>query len=75
MEAAKLNINLPLKFNQVVDLVMQLPLNEKLKLSKVLLKETRLKKEYDDTLTHYASEKVLAKDWMLMEEEAAWKDL
>jgi hypothetical protein len=35
MEAANLNINLPLNFNQVVDLVRQLPYSEKLKLSEV----------------------------------------
>jgi len=75
MEAAKLNINLPLKFNQVVDLVMQLPLSEKIKLSKVLQNETEPKKANDNTQTYFASEKVLAKDWMLMEEEEAWKDL
>jgi translation initiation factor 2B subunit (eIF-2B alpha/beta/delta family) len=26
-------------------------------------------------LTHCASEKVLAKDWLLREEDEAWKDL
>ncbi len=32
------NINLPLKLNQVIDIVRQLPYKEKLKLSEVLKK-------------------------------------
>lgn len=75
MKAANLNINLPLNFNQVVDLVRQLPYSEKLKLSEVLKKETKQKPENDNILTHFASEKVLAKDWLLPEEDEAWKDL
>lgn len=31
--------------------------------------------ENDNTLTHFASEKVLAKGWLLHEEDKAWKDL
>ena len=75
MEAANLNINLPLNFNQVVDLVRQLPYKEKLKLSEVLKKEMKQKPDNDNILTYFASEKVLAKDWLLPEEEEAWKDL
>ena len=75
MKAANLHINLPLNFNQVVDLVRQLPYKEKLKLSEVLKEETKQKPENDNTLTHFASEKVLAKDWLLPEEDEAWKDL
>jgi hypothetical protein len=29
----------------------------------------------DKTLTHFASEKVLAKDWLTPEEDLAWQDL
>ena len=29
----------------------------------------------DEPLTHYASEKVLAKDWLSPEEDKAWKNL
>jgi hypothetical protein len=29
----------------------------------------------DKTLTHFASEKVLAKDWLSTEEDLAWQDL
>ncbi len=36
MKAADLNINLPLNFNQLVDLVKQLPYKEKLMLTEVL---------------------------------------
>ena len=75
MGVENLNINLPLNFNQVVDIVRQLPYKEKLLLSKVLKKETKQIPENDKTLTHFASEKVLAKDWLLHEEDEAWKDL
>ena len=75
MGAANLNINLPLNFNQVVDIIKQLPYSEKLKLSEVLKKETKQKLENDTIITHFASEKVLAKDWLLPEEDEAWKDL
>jgi hypothetical protein len=75
MEAANLNINLPLSFNQVVEIIKQLPYKEKLKLSEVLKKETKLNQGADKVLTHLASEKVLAKDWLLPEEDEAWKDL
>ena len=40
MKSANVNINLPLNFNQVVDLVKQLPYKEKLRLTEVLKKET-----------------------------------
>ena len=80
MEATNLNINVPLNFNQVVDIIKQLPYNEKLKLSEVLKKETKqIPKDTgtknDKILTHIASEKALAKDWLLPEEDEAWKDL
>jgi len=75
MKAADLNINLPLNFNQVVDLVKQLPYKEKLRLAEVLKKGTKQMPENDKVLTHFASEKVLAKDWLLPEEDEAWKDL
>ena len=29
----------------------------------------------DVTLTHFASEKILAKDWLTPEEDLAWQDL
>ncbi len=75
MKSADLNINLPLNFNEVVDIIKQLPYNEKIRLSEMLKRETKQEKEQDNVLTHLASEKVLAKDWMLPEEDEAWKDL
>ncbi len=75
MKTADLNINLPLNFNEVVDIIKQLPYNEKIRLSEMLKRETKQEKEQDNVLTHLASEKVLAKDWMLPEEDEAWKDL
>ena len=29
----------------------------------------------DKTLTHFASQEILAKDWLTVEEDLAWKDL
>jgi hypothetical protein len=75
MEPRNLNINLPLSFSQVLEIIRQLPYREKLKLSEVLKKETKQKQAEDKVLTHFASEKVLAKDWLLPEEDEAWKDL
>jgi hypothetical protein len=75
MKAANLNINLPLHFNQVVELIRQLPYKEKLRLTEVLRKETLREPLHDNTLTHFASEKSLAKDWLSPQEDEAWKDL
>jgi len=76
MENTSVNINLPLNFEQVLDIVKQLPYKEKLILSRALNKETKQgRKNIDPLETHFASEKVLAKDWLLPEEDNAWKDL
>ncbi len=75
MKAADLNIKISLNFKQIVDLVKQLPYKEKLKLTELLKKETKQTTRNDNILTHFASEKVLAKDWLLPEEDEAWKDL
>ena len=75
MKSPELNINLPLNFKQVIDLVKQLPHDEKIKLCKVLKIETGKTPDKDLTVTHYASEKVLSEDWLLKEEDEAWKDL
>ena len=40
MEPAILTINLPLKFEQVIAIIKQLPYAEKLKVSELLQKET-----------------------------------
>ncbi len=75
MKSTDININLPLSFNQVFEIIKQLPYNEKLKISEYLKTETKPEKQSDKTLTQYASEDVLAKDWLLEEEEQAWKNL
>jgi hypothetical protein len=75
MEAVDLNINLPLSFKQVVEIIRQLPYNEKLKLSEVLKEETKRKLGNDKIMTHFASEKALSKDWLSPEEDEAWKNL
>jgi len=69
------SINLSVNFNQVVDLVKQLPYKEKVKLGEVIRKETRNGIRNDKVFTHIASEKALAKDWLSPEEDEAWKDL
>lgn len=75
MKSPNVNINLPLNFNQFVDLVRQLSYKEKLKLTEVLKEETKQIQGNDKTLTHFASQKALAKDWLLPEEDESWKDL
>ncbi len=75
MGTTDVKINLPLNFNQILSLVKQLPYKEKLRLSEALKKETNQKTEKDSILTHFASEQVLAKDWLLPQEDEAWKDL
>lgn len=75
MKNTDLNLNLPLNFNQLVDLVKQLPYREKIELTEVLERETKRLIESEKVLTHLASEKVLAKDWQLPEENEALKDL
>ncbi len=68
-----LKLYLPLNFNQILSLVKQLPASDKKKLIDYLKKDTIPDK--DVTLTHFASEKVLAKDWLSPEEDEAWQDL
>ena len=70
-----INIQYPLNFKQIVEIIRQLPFDEKLKLSEMLKKETAQKEENDPVITHFASEKVLSDEWLLPEEDEAWKDL
>jgi hypothetical protein len=69
------SIKLSINFNQVVDLVKQLPYKKKVKLGEVIRKETGMNTDNDKILTHFASEKSLAKDWFSPEEDEAWKNL
>jgi hypothetical protein len=75
MKTVTSNINLSINFGQVVDLVKQLPYKEKIKLGEVIRKETRTNIPEDKILTHFASEKTLAQDWLSAEEDEAWKNL
>lgn len=67
--------NISLNYHQIIDLVRQLPDHEKLALSVFLQKETMPKSQTDEIFTHFASENVLLKDWLLPEEDEAWKNL
>ncbi len=64
---------LPLKFNQLLELVKQLSLTDKNNLLNYLLNQNT--EEDNLTLTHFASEKSLAKDWLTQTEDEAWQDL
>jgi hypothetical protein len=68
-------INIPISYNQIFQLVRQLPVVEKQKLLVSLIKESFSKPGDDTILTHFASEKALAKDWLSPEEDQVWKDL
>jgi hypothetical protein len=68
-------INIPISYNQIFQLVRQLPVVEKQKLLVSLIKESFSKPGDDNILTHFASEKALAKDWLSPEEDQVWKDL
>ena len=75
METTNLNIKFPLNFKQIVDIIKQLPYDDKLKLREILKEEIKQKPGNDPVKTHIASEKSLAGDWLLPEEDEAWKDL
>jgi len=74
MKTSTKNISLPINFKQVVELVKQLPFEEKVKLWKVIRKEANISIENDKVFTHFASEKSLASDWLSPVEEV-WKNL
>lgn len=61
---------LPLEWRQLESLIKQLSKEDKQRERKLLISE-----EENKTLTHYASEAVLSKEWMLEEEQEAWKNL
>ena len=73
MEAI-LNFNLPLSFQQIAEMVRQLPKPEKMKLAKLLQSEVK-QSEKDMIQTHFASQVILAQDWFNQEEEKAWQHL
>ena len=67
-------IVLSLRFPQLLDAIKQLSQTDKQKLITYLLKR-QPDDEEDLTLTHLASERVLAKDWLTKTEDEAWQDL
>ncbi|HEY3390853.1 MAG TPA: hypothetical protein VGK38_14845 [Prolixibacteraceae bacterium] len=75
MKTITSNINISVDFNQVVDIVRQLPYKEKIKLGEVIRKEIKANNQNDKVLTHFASEKTLAKDWLSAEEDEVWSFL
>lgn len=73
---ATIQLNLPLTFKQLAEAIQQLPANDKQQLLSFLLKELVSKQdESKTTLTHFASEKSLGKDWLTPEEDEAWQTL
>jgi hypothetical protein len=68
-------INIPISYQQLYQLVKQLPVIEKKKLFTSLIKEGFDTPGDNSVYTHFASEKILAKDWLSSEEDEAWKDL
>ncbi len=71
MEAI-LNFNIPLTFQQIAEIVKQLPKKEQATLVKILQKEV---KEKETIQTNFASESILAKEWLNPDEESAWQHL
>ncbi|MBL7797219.1 MAG: hypothetical protein JNJ90_12050 [Saprospiraceae bacterium] len=66
-------VYLPLQFNQILEIVKQLGADERRRLLLFLLGQ--LPDKNDLTLTHLASEEVLAKDWLTETEDEAWQHL
>ena len=73
MEAI-LNFNLPLSFQQIAEMVRQLPKPEKIQLAKLLQSEVE-QTEKGSPQTHFASQAILGQDWLNQEEEKAWQHL
>ena len=69
-----LNFNLPLSFQQIAEMVRQLPKPEKVQLAKLLQSEVK-QSEKGSPQTHFASQVILAQDWLNQEEEKAWQHL
>ncbi|MEZ4776726.1 MAG: hypothetical protein R3D00_26355 [Bacteroidia bacterium] len=66
-----LHLTIPLSFNQLFDLIKQLPVQDKKRLLSFLL----INSTEDAPLTHLAAESTLAKDWNKPEEDLAWENL
>lgn len=66
-----IKLYLPINFQQLLELIRQLSTEEK----HLLLQYLQQWREDEPTMTHFASEKVLAEDWLSPEEDEAWADL
>jgi len=75
MKTASNSVNISINFNHIIDLVRQLPYNEKVKLEEVIRREISSDRSVDKAYTHLASENVLAKEWLSPEEDEAWRNL
>ncbi|MFN4145513.1 MAG: hypothetical protein ACK4GN_06795 [Runella sp.] len=65
------NLNLSLTFQQVTEILRHLPKSEQLQLVKFLQKEVNK----EPIQTHFASQSILAEEWLNQEEEQAWQHL
>lgn len=65
-----MNFNLPLTFEQVTQIVKQMPKPEQQQLVELIQEG-----EKESIQTHFASEAALAQDWLSPEEDEAWKHL
>ena len=61
-------------FNQLVELSGRLSQPEKLRLARLLKKEAKVVSR-ETIETHFASESMLAKDWLTESEDTAWQNL
>lgn len=75
MKTLSNSISIDLSFSQIIEIVRQLPYNDKVILEEVIQNEIKIDKSQDRIYTHLASENVLAKEWLSPEEEEAWKNL
>jgi hypothetical protein len=70
--ASTVSISINLTFPQLLNAIEQLP---KIEQYQLLLYLMRKQEEDNLTVTHFASEDVLAKDWNTTIEDEAWQDL
>ena len=75
MKTVSNSLNVSINFNHIIDLVRQLPYNEKVKLEEVIRREISSDRSVDKAYTNLASENVLAKEWLSPEEDEAWRNL
>ena len=64
-------LNLPVTIDQLISLARQLPREDKKRLLDLLNQDV----ESEELRTHWASEQVLAKEWLNETEEQAWQHL